>query len=422
MKNLKQISLFIILAVVLSACEDTVTTEISYIANVPLYKSRAELKTEVKNILPITIKKAGKIYIKGNYLFVNEVNKGIHVFDNTNPASPKMITFFNIPGNVDMAIKGNTLYADSHTDLLEIDISDLNNIREINRIENAFTNALPEYNIEYPTIPIDKNKGIVVGWKTEEVIIKKDKQTNNNTWYSQDGLKLSVSSSNENISASVGIAGSMARFAIHENVLYTITNNVNIQIFNIEGSKIADKGKLRTNWGIETLFTYNKNLFIGSRRGMFIYDISNAEKPIFISQYIHITSCDPVVVDDKYAYVTLRSGTNCNGTANQLDIISLEDITQPKLVKSYNLSNPHGLGIDKNILFICDGKDGLKIYDATDVTKITDNMLAHFKNIQTYDLIPFNKVLIMTGTDGIYQYDYTDIKNIKQISHISVSN
>ncbi len=64
------------------------------------------------------LKQTGKIYIYGNYIFLNEFDRGIHIFDNTQPASPKNIAFIPIPGNQDMAVTGNTLYADSYSDLV----------------------------------------------------------------------------------------------------------------------------------------------------------------------------------------------------------------------------------------------------------------------------------------------------------------
>jgi hypothetical protein len=51
---------------------------------------------------------AGKLFIQGHYIFLNEVDKGIHVIDNSNPAQPRNVAFIDIPGNVDLAVKGNT--------------------------------------------------------------------------------------------------------------------------------------------------------------------------------------------------------------------------------------------------------------------------------------------------------------------------
>jgi hypothetical protein len=82
--------------------------------------------------------------------------------------------------------------------------------------------------------------------------------------------------------------------------------------------------------------------------------------------------------------------------------------------------NPHELGIDSNVLFICDGDAGLKIYDAADPMEIHLNQLAHFPEIKAYDAIPLNGVLMMIGADGLYQYDYSNISEIVLLSSIPV--
>jgi hypothetical protein len=84
------------------------------------------------------------------------------------------------------------------------------------------------------------------------------------------------------------------------------------------------------------------------------------------------------------------------------------------------MTNPHGLGIDNSTLFICDGDDGLKAFNASDINTIDKNLLAHYKDINAYDVIPFNNTLIMIGADGIFQYDYTNPKDIKLLSTIAV--
>jgi len=213
----------------------------------------------------------------------------------------------------------------------------------------------------------------------------------------------------------------MARFAIKGNALYAINNGRELKTFDIGTTQIKKVDSISIFWNIETLFVYDNKLFIGSNNGMFIYDIRDSKHPIYISQYDHVTSCDPVVVSGNYAFVTLRSGTNCRNIINELNVVSLIDIQNPVLVKAYNMYNPHGLGIDNNLLFICDGSAGLKIFDATDVYSIDQNLITQFSDIQTFDVIPFDDILIMTGKEGIYQYDYSDVQNIKEISHIPIS-
>jgi hypothetical protein len=178
-------------------------------------------------------------------------------------------------------------------------------------------------------------------------------------------------------------------------------------------------GRSEVAWDIETIFPYKNSLFIGSASGMHIFDVTSPDEPVKLSTYTHVRSCDPVVVDDQYAYVTLRSGTTCAGNVNQLEVIDITDLREPQLVATYPMTNPHGLGIDEKTLFICDGIDGLKAFDAADVTKIDQHLLAHYKNIDAKDVIPYDNVLIMIGEDGLFQYDYSDPKEIKLLSTIA---
>ncbi len=86
------------------------------------------------------------------------------------------------------------------------------------------------------------------------------------------------------------------------------------------------------------------------------------------------------------------------------------------------MTNPHGLGIDNSTLFICDGNDGLKAFNAADINTIDKNLLAHYKNINARDVIPYNNTLIMIGEDGLFQYDYSNPKDIKLLSSIAIQN
>ena len=58
---------------------------------------------------------------------------------------------------------------------------------------------------------------------------------------------------------------------------------------------------------------------------MYIFNVASPENPQFVSVYSHVVSCDPVVAEGNYAYVTLRSGTNCNRGLNVLDVVDIKD-------------------------------------------------------------------------------------------------
>jgi hypothetical protein len=427
MKKLTSITrfLFCILLLTSFGCEDNYEIEQKYSYFEPVYTTTAEIRASVGLTPPQAIKEAGKIYIKDNWLFVNEVGKGIHIIDNTNPANPIIQGFLTIPGNYDLAVKGNILYADSYIDLLAIDITDKANIKIAKRLEGIFS----VYN--RMGSGIDPVKGIITSWEQKEnVIVTTSKvQAKIQPWggfWLEDGVAFTQMSSIKTATApgnpsTSGIGGSMARFTIEGNYLYMLdAGNVHSVSVETLASPVA-KSKSMIAWDIETIFPHNGNLFFGAQSGMYIYGLADPEKPSRISQYTHVRSCDPVVVEGDLAYVTLRSGTNCQGFTNQLEVINIKDLTNPVLLKIYPMTNPHGLGIDNKNLFVCDGDDGLKVYDATDHLKISDNQLAHYKNINTYDVIPYQNVAIMTGKDGIYQYDYSNPKDIRQLSRLTFS-
>ena len=220
-----------------------------------------------------------------------------------------------------------------------------------------------------------------------------------------------------NGSESSGTGGSLARFAVSGDVLYTV-DHTNLKVFNIaDPGQPVKQGDVSIGTGIETIFPKGNALFIGSQTGMFIYDVTNPIVPTQLSVYEHVFSCDPVVADDQYAYVTLRSiiGRNngrCWRGVNQMDIIDIKDLSNPDLLTSYPMAGPQGLGIDGNTLFVCD--EGLKVYDASDPLSL--ELKEHFE-IDARDVIPMNGVLMVIGDDGLFQYRYEN-QNLTLLSKL----
>jgi hypothetical protein len=417
-------NLYISAILILSAfaCKDKI--EDSYIVNEPQYMSYNELRSsfEVKGGQQII--QPGKLYFKDHLIFVNEYQKGIHIVDNSNPTNPEIIKFIEIPGNVDLAIAENILYADSYIDLLAIDISDLNDIKEVARIDSAFPYMVP-YIEEGIHGEVDVRKGVITGWKK---VRKTEEFTNATQWnsyprwendmiYSGD-MALNIAGSSDK--SNFGTGGSMARFTLYDHYLYAV-NNYNLKLFDISTPESPEfENEVNIGWNIETIFPYNDKLFIGSQTGMYIYSLANPSSPEYVSQFQHASNCDPVVVEGDYAYVTLRAGNLCGDSESQLDVIDISDINNPSFLKSYPMVEPYGLGIDDSILFVCDGNAGLKIYNASDPLKISDNMLKAYQDINAFDVIPLGNVLLMIGVDGLYLYSYSDPNNITELSFIPI--
>ncbi len=424
MQTTKNLLLTVILGIALSSCQEKVTD--TFLVNVPVYMDRESFKKSVKVTGAEDIAEPGKIYFKDNFIFINEALKGIHVIDNTNPAHPSVISFISIPGNVDMAIKDSILYADSFIDLVALNISDIQNIREVGRVDSIFPYSLPPVTAQnqFPFQMVDASKGIVVGWETkfveEEVNIGQANFRFLDSWtFAESGANFSkVSLGGSGSSMSVGVGGSMARFTIYSSFLYTV-DLYNLRTFDINELSspllISDQG---IGWDVETIFLYQNRLFFGTQTGMLIYDITNPASPKYISSYSHFRSCDPVVVEGNYAYVTLRAGNLCGEATSQLDVINVSNITSPRWEKSYPMHEPYGLGIDNKTLFICDGEAGLKVYDATNPKSLIK--ITTFPDVNAFDVIPFNGVLMMIGRDGLYQYDYSGPENMNLLSYIAI--
>lgn len=424
MKTLIKASvLFLFVALATTGCNDKTIERITYDANVPVYMSFEDFRTSFKKSEAEEISLPGKMYFKDGYLFINEVGKGIHVVNNTDPSNPQIIAFYEIMGNVDMAVRGNILFADSYIDLLAIDISDVNNPVEVNRIENVFPEIVPEGDIWFPYAMVDQSKGVIVGWEVKTITEERDASGHGGWLYGGNLDFLAMNGASEgNWTGGAGIGGSMARFMLNEQYLYLIAQPFRLKTVNVESTlQMTVVDSVDVSREMETLFRLENKLFIGTTTGMLIFGLDNPEMPRQISSYDHITACDPVVVDGQYAYVTLRTGTVCANGNNLLEVIDISSIENPYLVKSYPMFNPHGLGVDGNLLFICDGAAGLKIYDKTNPMAIITNQVAHYPDFDTYDVIPLNGVLMLVGPGGIYQYDYSDPNNILQISHLPIT-
>lgn len=215
---------------------------------------------------------------------------------------------------------------------------------------------------------------------------------------SSDGV--SNDSSNTISPGTPGKGGSTARFTLANGHLYTVDKRT-LHVFSLnEPANPTKVARTDVNTWVETIFPRGNHLFIGTRFGMHIYDINTPATPKELSRVTHIYSCDPVVADDKYAYVTLRSvPNNCGRDINQLDVINIENLQKPVLKKTYPMSSPKGLGIDENLLYLCD--DGLKVFDAQNPENL--RLKQHFK-IEADDVIPLEGHLIVVGADGLYQY------------------
>jgi len=214
-----------------------------------------------------------------------------------------------------------------------------------------------------------------------------------------------------------GKAGSMAKFSINGNHLFLI-NEHDLKIYDITNE---DNPQLltstRLDFGIETVFSLGDYLYIGSSRGMYIYDISNASNIKYMSFYQHITSCDPVVANDSLAFVTLNTGRTCNWEwgEDRFDVLDISDKLNPVRIYSGVTGTPLGLGLNDHYVFICKGI-GVSYYDFSNPHQV--NYVGAISGVSAYDMIIQNDIMYLIGKDGLFQYQISDINNIILISNI----
>ena len=408
---------------VLSGCNDTVTETVTYMINEPVFMSAENFRSSVNvTTRAEVISNYGKMCFYDGYMYISEAEKGIHIIDNRDPSNPQNVGFIELIGNADLAIRNGKLYADAFIDLVWFDITTPESPELEGRLENVFQKALPlpptdnDYGIDYQYLyGYDGSEGIIVGWevKPRTASVPYEPNRRRRRW----DIDYAMSPAAESLGSN-GINGSMSRFALYKDYLYIVINN-NMSVIDLSGDapkQVAEN--MYIGWDVETIFSYKENMFMGTPSGMLIYSVADPLNPVQMSVVSHIFGCDPVVVEDDIAYVTIHSGNFCGQNTNELLIYDVSDVKNPQHIVSYAMKNPKGLGIDNSTLFLCD--DGLKVFDAKDPQTLLANQLVHYSGMDGFDVIPFNNVLMMIADDGFYQYDYSDLNKISQLSKLPV--
>ena len=411
----KLVVLFL-LAGLLASCEFDSYQTVTYSVNEPVFISGEEFRNSVNVTSDAReLKEYGKMCFYEGYLYLSEPGKGIHIINNENPSNPKLVGYIELMGNQDLAIRNGFLYADALIDLVWFDISNPSNPTLKGRVKNIFSRALPfienEYGYDNELCSAGLKKGkIVIGWELKT----KSYEVRSNGEDMAFDTSPAYSHSNSN-----GLTGSMSRFSLYENYLYAVIEN-QMSIINLS-NEVPKKATedIYIGSGVETIFSYQDKMFMGTPSGLIIYSVEDPLRPTYCSQIWHVYGCDPVVVENDLAYVTVHSGNFCGQNSNELLIIDVSDVYQPRQIVSYNMVNPKGLGIDNGMLFLCD--DGLKIFKLTEPQTLFSNQLSHYKGMDGYDVIPYNNTLMMIADKGLYQYDYSDVNNIKELSFIPVN-
>lgn len=383
----------------LSCNNDDTRFETVIVANAVL-ESKDVIRTSVAVESEQPINDSGKIYTYTNYVFVNDRNLGIHVIDNRVPENPQKISFLKIPGNFDIEVRNDILYADSYSDLVLFDISDIDNITLIERYEDVFNDfGFSQASLTEPFDQIDygdynPSDFFIVDWTYTEIQVE----------VQNFGDDFALEDSAVTAGDVTGQGGSFARFKIVDSYLYAVDFS-DLYVFDIGTPGVASAiGQQGIGWQIETIFNKDDYLYIGSQNGMLIYNIENRTQPEYASEISHWEGCDPVVVDGDYAYLTLRGGNLCGQQSSILEVINIADKSNPYSVREYTMQEPYGLGIKEDLLFVSDGPNGFQIYDKTNPEDLV--LVEEIEDINVFDVIPLENKLLAIANNILYQYSY----------------
>jgi hypothetical protein len=358
-----------------------------------------------------------KIYLYGSTLIRTSPGKDIRFFDISDPKSPSHVGTIMIEGNNDVAVKSRYLYADRDHDLVIYDISDVSRPVEVGLFRDLFTFTLADLNRQ--EFFIDEGDGGFSGCggcgedrMTEPVAVRRSSSFDN----SSGGNVIEASGASGDVTRN-GKAGSLSRFAVVGNFLYCIDHN-SMKVLDISNPKEPIlKNTVAVGWEIETLFPYKDKLFIGGRTGMYIYDATDKANPRYISEFRHFRNCDPVVVEGNMAYVTLRGGTRCGGNNNQLDILDVSDLENPRHLMTVPMNGPYGLAVRDGVVLVCDGTAGLVILDANDPQN--PKRIGSIGNLNVQDVILDGDLLVVTAVEGFYLYNVSNIGSPELFSRLS---
>ncbi len=316
------------------------------------------------------------IYLYDSLLLVSDAVHGLVVYSVANPSAPNYLQTIRLTEHSGVAAVNGVVFANSAGAILALSLESDTTYKVLSVIRPS-----PYYGDGYPPMNDYHEGGIGCAGPAE---------------VSYDSPAASRN----------GAGGSYAVFAVSGSYLYYLRGSSLVTIDIANPAQPEEIGELHINWSVETIFSTGDHLYIGAPDGMFIVDIEKPSQPELIANVGHFRSCDPVVVQGSYAYVTLRAGGICGGTQSRLMVVDVADPAKPRTVYDAPVSTAWGLCVRNNHLYVAFGTAGHGLYDisAPDSPRAT-------KTWETYaskDFIWQEDLLYTMGFDRITILDVSD--------------
>ena len=371
----------------LAACEKEGIQTTHYVTlTVPNYVPRAAVADSVGMAPAREICTPGNIYARGALLLVNEVGEGWHLIDNTDPGAPRIEAFWQVPGASQLAFVGARVVTNRYGDLVAAEFDGAGGLRVVAEAADAFASryGFPSYPdsviVGYREVTqaftYDEGNGVWgCGWGAFDAAAQSLGWRGGFARGLSENADLAFADSRDALGAGAPdftASGSLSRFTSYGEHVYAVTDS------RLSAFRLADtiaKIDLEASpdpyryyiWDAETAVVTDAVLYIGTPTGMHVFTLDDPSYPTFASTYTHTRGCDPVAVEGNRAAVTVRDGRECRSErdVNRLYILDVTDPQTPRELSRTPMRHPHGVAIDGDRLFVCDGAHGFRAYAFT---------------------------------------------------------
>jgi len=322
--------------------------------------------------------------IDDDRLFISDRVTGVHMYDIADPAKPVRVMTIPLAGNRGSAVKDDILYANDYGSLFAIRIG-VDNTYEVVKTVHGEREFVDQGVMDEP----------VSGFF----------------------CYCSVNQQSAVAPQSAGSGGSsFATFAVIGDYLYYLDHRtlVTADISTADDPRTISRASI--GWDIETLYPTEDYLFVGGTRGMYIFDRSDPTRPVEIGRIEHFQACDPVVVSDDIAYVTLRSGNGCGAADDVMLCVDVKDPSKPVVLEEKQIKTPYGLAVNSPLLYVSNGHSGYELYDVS--SPGDPSHVESWAQRPTKDFIWSDQTLYTLTFDGLLIFDVSDPKGPVLLSEI----
>ena len=325
------------------------------------------------------------MYLADSLLFVSDQNSGVHVYSVKDQARPAEKMRIPISNNAGVAVKGDIIYANSGNAILALRMHDDSLYDVVKVINNA---------VYYPGGYAMYDGPVSCGC----------------------ARNTAVSAAGGTETGNSGMGGSYAVFAVIDSFLYYIDKTGLVTMDISTPGDPRELSRTYVDWSVETLFPTQKYLFLGGSTGMFILDRKDPRAPVKIGGISHFRSCDPVVVRDSLAYVTLRSGNRCGDNKDELMVVNIADPSNPFVVSETGVPTPYGLAIRDSLLYVAKGANGFALYDVIDPKN--PRLQSQWSAPDARDFIWYKNAVYIMGMSNVMIYNADDPNNPRKLATI----